>query len=79
VLGAVALMHFCCDECGNLAVELPKVLDEGALVLCWRCRKALCTWAEFKDRARQVIGEDRTRAQQGFQAALQPNLRGYLK
>jgi hypothetical protein len=72
-------MHFSCDECGSVAVELPKELDEGESVLCCRCRKALCTWSEFKDRARQVIGEDRTRAQQGFQAALQPTLRGYLK
>jgi hypothetical protein len=72
-------MHFSCDECGSVAVELPKELDEGASVLCCRCRKALCTWAEFKDRARQVIGEDRTRAHLGFQAAPAAKVEGLSK
>jgi hypothetical protein len=72
-------MHFSCDECGSVAVELPKELDEGASVLCCRCRKALCTWSEFKDRARQVIGEARTRTHLDFEAPLRPKLRGYFK
>ena len=65
-------MHFCCDECGSLAVEPPKELDEGALVLCWRCRKALCTWAEFKERARQVIQEGSDASTSGQGAAQTP-------
>ena len=51
------MMGFSCEECGSSAVDLPKELVDDALVLCHRCQKALCTWADLKDRTRQVLRE----------------------
>ena len=50
-------MDFSCDECGGCAINLPEGLDDNASVVCHRCGKALCTWAEFKERTHQVLTE----------------------
>ena len=48
-------IEFSCEECGSSAVNLPKELADNALVLCHRCEKALCTWADFKEQTREVL------------------------
>ena len=54
-------MEFGCENCGSSAVTLPEELVDSALVRCNRCRRELCTWAEFKERTRRVLEGGRER------------------
>ena len=53
--GRIQWNSFICQSCGSPGIDVPDEIHGAAVLSCGGCKAPICTWAEFRERARQII------------------------